>query len=204
MITPLLEKLILEGKAKWKNFPGAYSALYTIQVPKGKYIVIESFSYCLPETVFDTFDLILTMESDKTKDNFFFGGGLKKTDRTLNMMSVHNSDVRLRFSQIGTLNAIDYSALPSEAKEPLPPLGYGITLPVQKNMAFDLGGEIYIPISQPYSTVPLTGGVLANRNEPFCNLNTVSALPAVLNPNEGLGFNLGYVIVNQPFTADLG
>lgn len=208
MITPGLEKLILEGEAEYKTFSGGWSSLMILNVPNGKFIVITdiniNFGKGYQLGLFDTF---LQLQTSKKNSYFCFktviepstGKGVQQP-QNLNTFLVFTEDVRIR--TLGNVNAplaTDYNLLSNKTLEPPPPAGFGVTIPVTKRVTF-FNNEDYIPQSFKY-----TDGFASatKRNEYFLDVVLGNELPAMISDEENFIINLGYVIVNKPYTNQL-
>lgn len=207
MITPELEKLILNGEAEYKNFTGGFSSLMILNVPKGKFLVITDININFGRSfVRNRSDIFLQFQTSKKNTHFVFKVDIELTGtgtqqpQNLNTFLLFTEDIRIRtLADQNVFVAFDYNTLPNEALEPPPPTGFGITIPVTKLLTSGTG-EDYLPQSIKYSTGSSSA---LKRNEYFLDNVAGNELPAVNNQIEGFIINLGYVIVNKPYTNQL-
>jgi hypothetical protein len=151
MLTPRLEKLIVEGKASFKTFTAGGSASQTLQVGNDRYIIIIGFTHFPfvatedPANIeFFAESLITQMRvaSDKTINSFVFrnnmhvsialdeSGALNNvitggSPTSIDTYLIHEDDVTFIFSKGNApqTNAVDIKPSKSPAKRPQ--TGYG-------------------------------------------------------------------------------
>jgi len=206
MIPYGLEKLILDGLAVAKTRCIGYSGVATLEVPDGKQVVIYGLHYYFgfgfgkdingnPNS-----DLSVTLESKKKTDNYTIkptNNNITTSDvgeTKIELYSMHFSDVRIRHAMFGgNLGVVDFGVLPANALEPIPPQGYGTTIPALRNI--DLPTAIrYMPQGTPYSIQPISAN---SRNNYHIDVAAgVSEVPPPTLTESGFLVNVSYVEIN--------
>jgi len=203
-----LEKLILSGDAEYKNFASGISGVIILPCPKGKSIIITSiYASFGGKFVNNVANVLFNLSiSSKYKKDFFNlyvktqvdsgGNNINFELPTIETYLVHIDDITFRSSLITNFAAIDFGVLPSIANEPLPPQGYGITIPTMRSVRLD-NNEFFLPQGVNNSQVPGGG---TSRNELFPEISVLSSIPITNIPNESFILNIGYAILNSQFT----
>lgn len=207
MIPYGLEKLILEGLAVAKTRCIGYTGVATLEVPDGKQVVIYRLHYYFGHLFGRDIignadsDMSLTIQSEKKTDNISFKplnnaaiNPFQATETKIELYSLHFSDIRFRHTLTGqAFPAIDFGVLPARAKEPVPPEGYGTTIPALIGLTLSTG-QLYLPQGTGYSALPI-GGLSRNDYHNSVVLGT-SELPQASLPAEGYLLNVSYVEIN--------
>jgi hypothetical protein len=203
MIPSTIAELVINGQAEIKNFCGGIGAIQTIQVPTGKKIILLDLFITVGDQFNKSGILHLTIDTDKNKNYYSFinqldisagqtrcGSGLSQP-----LFLKATKNVRLRWSNSLQMNVVDYITLPVNANEPLPPNGYGTTIPVTSNVQLGDLSEAYTPPGNQSITAIASN---EQRNELFPNISATTALdnPGAL-PNNTFVFNLMYAIINN-------
>jgi len=207
MIPYGLEKLILDGLAVAKTRCIGYSGVATLEVPDGKQVVIYGLHYYFGALFgrdangVPMGDMSLTLQSEKKTDNISFKpqnttsiNPFQATETKMELYSMHFSDIRIRHTLCGAnFPAFDYGVLPGRAKEPVPPEGYGTTVPALRALTLATG-QIYLPQGAGYSALPI--GALSRNDYHNSVLLGTSELVAPTLPDEGYILNISYVEIN--------
>ena len=223
MITPLLEKLIHQGKAEYQNFNTGLSAFCVLPVPKNCWIVIESIHFYSPNCAIEQVPFghyVASFNSEHARYDYVFRKNITTTNflggvvaanwaqvangERLDCYQTHPSNVIVRI--IGQQDSqswvsLDYSAVGQIGKEPAPPQGF-LGLNVLKQAEISTGDSLQ-PQSAEYNAIgntvagyskQITGGIVANQ----------SLLPV---PGTDLDYpllNIGYVIIKSAFSSRNG
>jgi hypothetical protein len=207
MITPIIERLLLTGKAKKKNFTFAISAAGTISCPKDRWLIItDLWAYpviCSEDagsedtgiaSLSQRAILQLRMQSTKKEERYIFRNKVsaRNTDKDglfyhensecehRDIFDVHESSIHLSLSfspDITASVASDNAVLDGLAQQDFPPNGYGITIPVLKRL-----------VQQDNSTVV------------FCGLDSIPGLTINAGTRDQWTWRIDPA-VTQPFPA---
>ncbi len=210
-MTTELEKLILSGDAQYRNYSIFGSAAGTVPCPDGKQIILTDIDFtggALIRTVFPfgiVFMKFYGIEQSSENTISFY---LPKFDPNAatapgqyfkNIYFPFSSPCRIDICTLiqNALPAVDYTAMPTSAKDKPVPNGYGTTIAVVRSVDFNGGGDFYIPQGVDIAGfAPLTAGM---KNQPYPAIVAgVSDLPTIANVDDAFCVNIGYVILNKP------
>lgn len=197
MITPILERALLKGKARFKNWSFGVGQLGCIPVNTGQTAIIVDFTYTNyfthahqlappPARATQKNMHLLRIESGKTvndyvlKDDYFIFDptaipvvekpfGKQKYDCYI----VNTDDIKIRIAVFtgASIWAVTGTAPLNDANEPPSPLGYG-TADVVDNIDFGLGIGTYKPMtSKKNKRIPPAPSGLNMRDELNINFN---------------------------------
>lgn len=217
MITPYLEQLIHEGKAKYKSICFAYGTLYNIPVKKESYIIIIDFDFYgfaefgqTPKnhiTKPDSISHLIRFESQSSICDYVHRSDLIRTlirdetfnvfgSKVINCYQVHSSDVKILVLRMPNLHDVTFNpaAMPRVANEPPNPRGTGVDA-ILYSAWMQPGGVdsgYYFPNGSLFPVLPLP----ANYKNTFglnCNPETELLLPASPDQQTYPLFSVSYV-----------
>lgn len=220
MITPLLEKLILEGKAEYQNYNTGLSQLSVIQVPKNCHVVITSIHFYAPNITVnvDTGNLAfyaLVFQSENARYDFVFRKNITEAiiegvgitgdwlnignGEKLECYQVHSSDIKIRC--IGSPDSPwvsqDYSAAAQISKEPGAPQGF-LGLNILKS-AEVVTGSFIEPQTLEYNGIAILGGYAKQLTPGIVVAENV--FPAPTGDLDYPLMNVGYVLIKYPMST---
>jgi hypothetical protein len=232
MITPLLESLILQGKARFKNWSFGYSQIGRIPVSDKDTAIITGFTYfpCMLKgqnlgVQHNHFMQFLQIEGDKSSNDYCiknsiitskFFDPVQQTIETIyspgspvkfDTYLVHNSDINLRLAIILDVAGDTINVAPPQpsANEPAPPAGFNGLNAVDTVQFANLGAPtIYNPM-----TKKLNPNNASNKDQMAVNFEnpTLPDIGASVTDFDYIGIpviNFEIVFINKNFVNDIG
>jgi hypothetical protein len=225
MITPILEKLIFEGKAQYKTFVGGFSQKHIMNIPQNRYIIITDLWYTptfyfsplggdKEQQYIDNMITQLTIIGVRGFNRFLFKNSINFNYNTnvlknnsfapnnpihINTFLIHTDGISLTFSNQETILAISNALAPGDVPALTPPSDYGKNGIPGSIPAIDRTITISAYENKFFNENVIAGSNGNNEYSYPVNLNT--DLPAALK-TEAISFpilNIGYVeILGQP------
>lgn len=173
MITPILERLLLTGRAVKRNKVHGMSAAGVIRCPEDRFIIVTEINYFpfvdQDARGADALFYQMNLKSKENNQNYVFknwfssdiadvpattANGVIKID----CFDIFKSDCVIgitRVSDVSIATDVQFSALNPQAQQPFPPYGYGISTPVIRRYTMDEGTMLYPSgIDANYDLVP--------------------------------------------------
>ena len=203
MITPIVEKLLLTGRAQKKSKVHGISAVGLIRCPKDRLIIVTDFTYFLFQDsdggAGERLFYQMNLKSSENEQNYVFRnyfitevGPVAPFNPAVRMdvFDIFKSDVHITITRCSDYSGkIDssFTALKPQAQQQLPPNGYGISTPVVRRVTLAESTDI-MPSGIPENyDLPPTG-----RTREDFGTDTVVGQTALLEPTS----NYHYPCIN--------
>jgi len=223
MLTPHLESLIYQGLANYNTAVIGGSGVGNIFVQKGSFIVITDFVFSHfadvdEANIGDPNEWLLRanhqieFSSEKSRNHFVIRSDFNQLltapsvtwpggSTTFNTYLLHTSNVHINITSVRPVSTwlVNYSPVPADTNEDLPPLGYQGLDAVRVN-SMGQGAREYVSLGdQREVTIPLTAGYRDQfRIDPTLNTRLNNPFIADARGNGCYPIvNIGYVQVNK-------
>ncbi len=193
MITPILERMLLTGRATKQNYVHGLSGAGFIECPQNRWLVITDIwfsnfqdqTFLEPDEIFK--QLNLRSQNGQQMQNYVFKNNcfLDASDNDnlvdgdtihLDVFDIFKDHVIITISKSVSYNAgaVDFIALDPQSNQLFPPNGYGISTPVVKRAVDGAGTEV-VPggVKNFNGLVPTARASTAYRIDTVLNVTTL-------------------------------